>query len=445
MPVNYAAYQNANNPLQMAIQGYSDAGAIQQARQQQQIGEQDLQLNQMKIDEYKKAQEKALEFQTANAKFAQKPKKTWQDFVNFQAQYPQVKGSYDGVIESMSSEQLRSRISQSLNIASAIEMKKPEIAKKLMQEYKLAAENSGDQQFSESIDVLGQLYDGNSGPEIVDSALNNFLLSADPANFPTMYNKIKSNANMPAETVAFENLMEGLSIEDRVKAKRIKLGLDARAQGSADYTLATGDPEKIELVAQVVATLAASKENAQLNERLKLEPKIKLAVDQASGLAKAIVEADEGRRDNGKALRAYEAGIGSLSTALGNTYTGVGGDLVAALTVEGQIANASIALMAPILKDIFRGSGEGTFTKDDQEILMAMLPTLNMKPGARAAALKAVDTVVRAKLSVPSVTDTTSGVDSSSLPTIDTQAEYDALFSGDKYIDAQTGLPGTKP
>ena len=445
MAVNYAAYQNANNPLQMAIQGYSDAGAIQQARQQQQIGTQTLELNRMKIDEYKKAQEKALEFQTANAKFAQKPKKTWQDFVNFQAQYPQVKGSYDGVIESMSSEQLRSRISQSLNIASAIEMKKPEIAKKLMQEYKLAAENSGDQQFSESIDVLGQLYDGNSGPEIVDSALNNFLLSADPANFPTMYNKIKSNADMPAETVAFENLMEGLSIEDRVRAKRIKLGLDARAQGSADYTLATGDPEKIELVAQVVATLAASKENAQLNERLKLEPKIKLAVDQASGLAKAIVEADEGRRDNGKALRAYEAGIGSLSTALGNTYTGVGGDLVAALTVEGQIANASIALMAPILKDIFRGSGEGTFTKDDQEILMAMLPTLNMKPGARAAALKAVDTVVRAKLSVPSVTDTTSGVDSSSLPTIDTQAEYDALSSGDKYIDAQTGLPGTKP
>tara|TARA_R110000868_G_scaffold289791_1_gene550055 strand:+ start:224 stop:1561 length:1338 start_codon:yes stop_codon:yes gene_type:complete len=444
MPVNYAAYQNANNPLQMAIQGYSDAGAIQQARQQQQIGTQTLELNRMKIDEYKKAQEKALEFQTANAKFAQKPKKTAQDFVNFQAQYPQVKGSYDGVIESMSSEQLRSRISQSLNIASAIEMKKPEIAKKLMQEYKLAAENSGDQQFSESIDVLGQLYDGNSGPEIVDAGLNNFLLSADPANFATMYNKIKSNADMPAETVAFENLMEGLSIEDRVKAKRIKLGLDARAQGSADYTLATGDPEKIELVAQVVATLAASKENAQLNERLKLEPKIKLAVDQASGLAKAIVEADEGRRDNGKALRAYEAGIGSLSTALGNTYTGVGGDLVAALTVEGQIANASIALMAPILKDIFRGAGEGTFTKDDQEILMAMLPTLNMRPGARAAALKAVDTVVRAKLSVPSVTDTTSGVDSSALPTIDTQAEYDALSLGDKYIDAQTGLEGTR-
>jgi len=417
MPVNYAAYQNANNPLQMAIQGYSDAGAIQQARQQQQIGEQDLLLNQMKIDEYKKAQEKALEFQTANAKFAQKPKKTWQDFVNFQAQYPQVKGAYDGVIESMSSEQLRSRISQSLNIASAIEMKKPEIAKKLMQEYKLAAENSGDQQFSDSIDVLGQLYDGNSGPEVVDSALNNFLLSADPANFPTMYNKIKSNANMPAETLAFENLMEGLSIQDRVKAKRIKLGLDARAQGSAETTLAAGDPEQVDLVAQVVATLEASKENAKLNARLNLEPDIKLAVDQAAGLAKAIVEADQGRRDNGKALRAYEAGIESLSTALGNTYTGVGGDLVAALTVEGQIANASIALMAPILKDIFRGSGEGTFTKDDQEILMAMLPTLNMKPGARAAALKAVDTVVRAKLSVPSVTDTTSGVDSSALPT----------------------------
>ena len=55
MAVNYSAYQSAQNPLQMAMQGFSDAGAIQQAQQQQQIGAQTLELNRMKVAEYQKA------------------------------------------------------------------------------------------------------------------------------------------------------------------------------------------------------------------------------------------------------------------------------------------------------------------------------------------------------------------------------------------------------
>ena len=414
MAVDYAAFQSGQNPLQMAMQGFSDAGAIQQAQQQQQIGAQTLEMNRMKVAEYQNAQAKQQEFQQAYKAFKETPNKTAQDFLNFQIEYPNVKDTFSGVIENMNSEQLRARISQSQQLASAIEQDNPKIFNALKDKYKLAAENSGDQVFADSIDVLGQLYE--ASPEDVKLNLNNFLAAADPVNFPSMYEKIKSGANLPAETVAFENLMEGLSKEDKIKARRIKLGLDARAQGSAETTLAAGDPEQVGLVAQVVATLEASKENARLNARLNLEPDIKLAVDQAAGLAKAIVEADQGRRDNSKALRAYEAGIGSLATSLGNTYTGLGGGLVSAFTVKGQIADASVALMAPILKDIFRAAGEGTFTKDDQAILMAMLPTLDMKPAARAASLAAVDAVVRAKLSVPSVVGApapTAGQDSS--------------------------------
>ena len=73
MAVDYAAFQSGQNPLQMAMQGFSDAGAIQQAQQQQQIGAQTLELNRMKVAEYQKAQAKQQEFQAALAGLGPKP------------------------------------------------------------------------------------------------------------------------------------------------------------------------------------------------------------------------------------------------------------------------------------------------------------------------------------------------------------------------------------
>ena len=110
---------------------------------------------------------------------------------------------------------------------------------------------------------------------------------------------------------------------------------------------------------------------------------------------------------------------------------------MSAFTVKGQIANASIALMAPILKDVFRGAGEGTFTKDDQEILMAMLPTLDMKPAARAASLAAVEAVVRAKLSVPEVDIGAYGVKTGQQLETGTQGE--ATFNGFRLVNRRPG------
>tara|TARA_R110000782_G_scaffold263174_1_gene355701 strand:+ start:1689 stop:3014 length:1326 start_codon:yes stop_codon:yes gene_type:complete len=441
MAVDYAAYQNAQNPLQMAMKGFSDGGGIRQAQQQQQIGQQTIDLNQQKIEAYKQAQGKQQAYQQRSAEFNRRPNKTAQDYFDFQVANPQVKDSFDGVIENMNAEQLRSRVSQATQIVSAIEMNQPEIVKDLMEKYGLAAENSGDTAFSDSIKALGQMYD--ASPETVGTSLNNFLAAADPENFADIYENIRSNAKVPAETQAFNELIEGMSPEDKMRAKRVKAGLDARAVENADITLSKlGDQGAVDQVALVVGTLTAAEERAKLNVQLDMTPQIRARVDEAVGMAKAVLAQDKGKRDNGKALKAYEAGISSLSTALGNTYTGLGGDLISGLTVDGQIANASVALMAPILKDIFRGAGEGTFTKDDQEILLRMLPTANMKSGAREAALKQLDMVVRAKLSVPSVIG---GPDNSGLPTISSQEEYDNLNSGDEYIDSETGRPGTKP
>ena len=54
--------------------------------------------------------------------------------------------------------------------------------------------------------------------------------------------------------------------------------------------------------------------------------------------------------------------------------------------------------MAPVLKQLFRASGEGTFTDKDQEMLIAMVPTRSTLPEARVVQLAAIDSIVSAKL-----------------------------------------------
>ena len=217
MPVNYAAYQNANNPLQMAIQGYSDAGAIQQARQQQQIGEQNLQLNQMKIDEYRIAQQKQQRYQKALGDLAAKPNRTAQDYLDMQVQFPEMKEAYTAQISQMNKEQLGSRVSQAQQIVSAITMGQTDIAKKLMGTYKEAAENSNDQMFSDSIAALQMLIEAD--PESAAVGLNWFLAAADPENFPTNYGIL--------ETARRANELQPM-LKDEATAKAAKAAIDAK-------------------------------------------------------------------------------------------------------------------------------------------------------------------------------------------------------------------------
>ena len=94
----------------------------------------------------------------------------------------------------------------------------------------------------------------------------------------------------------------------------------------------------------------------------------------------------------------YDTALSGLFTALGETYTGPIIGMAPALTGNQQAADGAIAAMAPIMKDIFRASGEGTFTKDDQQLLMRMLPDRTTEPGARIKQLSTVDAIIRSKM-----------------------------------------------
>ena len=62
--------------------------------------------------------------------------------------------------------------------------------------------------------------------------------------------------------------------------------------------------------------------------------------------------------------------------------------------------------MAPVLKQLFRSAGEGTFTDRDQELLLDMVPKRTDRAEAIAEKMANIDRIVSAKLgmSVPQVT-----------------------------------------
>jgi hypothetical protein len=98
------------------------------------------------------------------------------------------------------------------------------------------------------------------------------------------------------------------------------------------------------------------------------------------------------------AYAAYQAGVKSLESAMSGTATGPVAGRIPAMTAAQQTAEGAEATMAPILKQLFRQAGEGTFTDSDQALLMKMVPTRKDHPEARKAKIGMIDDIVKAKL-----------------------------------------------
>lgn len=213
----------------------------------------------------------------------------------------------------------------------------------------------------------------------------------------------------------FEYLTEGLSDEEKAKARRVKLGLSPRASEDA--------VSKAEKAFAVAA--------AKLEARLGLEPEVAGAVEAAKNQAKAEAAEVGEARSNEKAWSVYDGAMGNLARAMRRAETGPFVGFIPAVTANAQIAEGAVAVMAPVLKQMFRAAGEGVFTDKDQEMLMGMVPTRKDLPEAREAKIKAIDSIVRAKLGM-------GGEDSSEIPTVTSQAEFDSLQSGSTYYEDGT-------
>ena len=182
-------------------------------------------------------------------------------------------------------------------------------------------------------------------------------------------------------------------------------GVLKRYETSAQERIAT-NPDLANAVAvtqgQIAGEKAGSAESAKLNAQAELKPDVEKAVTIAKETAKQMVEQSGEQRSNDMALRMYDTAMTALSDALGGTATGPGVGWLPAVTANAQIAEGAVSAMAPILKQLFRTSGEGTFTDKDQELLLNMIPTRKTLPEARDSQIKAIDAIVRAKLNQPS-------------------------------------------
>jgi hypothetical protein len=187
---------------------------------------------------------------------------------------------------------------------------------------------------------------------------------------------------------------------------------------------------------------AGAKEEAKLRGQLILKPEVEAAVLASTRAATAAADQSQEGRSNAKALSIYQASIGGLSDALGKTYTGPFAGMMKAITSNQQGADSAIAAMVPALKSVFRGAGEGTFSDGDRDALIAMLPTREMRPAARASAINNINTIVMAKLSA--APDSGGGAKADAGPQeITTQAGFDALPSGSVYLEG--GVEHRKP
>ncbi len=140
------------------------------------------------------------------------------------------------------------------------------------------------------------------------------------------------------------------------------------------------------------------RERAKLQAQVDVKPELQFAVKSAEEQAKRISAQTAEKRSSRKALEVYEGAFKNLADSLGQTFTGPGVGLIPAITADAQTAQASIAAMAPILKEIFRVAGEGTFTDKDQELLLGMIPDRSVHPEARKAILSNIDSIIRSRL-----------------------------------------------
>ena len=217
----------------------------------------------------------------------------------------------------------------------------------------------------------------------------------------------------------FDSMTQGMTPDEKMRAQRIAAGLDPRAVAAAPRPTDIGGVTYIVDPNSSTATLPTLNQPVSgTNQQGALLPPIPggsastqpsvigpnevasnvEAIEAAKLDAKTANEREAKAKQNAIALSVYESGIGNLQRSLEGTVTGPVVGSLPAMTSSAQMAEGAVAAMAPILKEIFRVSGEGTFTDKDQELLLGMIPKRTTLPEARTAQLQAIDAIVRAKL-----------------------------------------------
>ena len=206
----------------------------------------------------------------------------------------------------------------------------------------------------------------------------------------------------PAEIAKMEFLTQGLSDDEKIKARRIALGLDPRASSSLQERIAS-DPDLATDVAETQAMIesrkAGAKEGAKLAVQGEMRPEIERAVTTAKEEAKRVIQDKSVARSDQKALNVYESAVAGLLADFETAETGAFVGLLPAITADERVLEASINIMRPVIKSVVREAGEGTFTDSDQKLIDEMMPTRRDSMDVARRKIERLDSFVRSKLS----------------------------------------------
>ena len=248
-------------------------------------------------------------------------------------------------------------------------------------------------------ETLGVLDEFDQDPEQVIKEQQVRLAYADTDRYKNFIDMWKGDSEDTSDVETFKYMTRGMSDEDIAKARKINLGLEPRAVANAQMTMTeqgtAGD------VAQTERVLAEGRETGKLIAQWNLKPEVEAKVTNAVKQAELAVQQQGERLSNDKAFNVYQSAMQGLVDSLQGTSTGPFIGWLPAVTSNQQIAEGAVAAMAPVLKQLFRASGEGVFTDRDQALLMDMVPTRKDREPARLAKMENIDRIVRSKLGMP--------------------------------------------
>ena len=166
---------------------------------------------------------------------------------------------------------------------------------------------------------------------------------------------------------------------------------EAGARGRAGVELETGQEiERRRAQGQSVGEL----EGERFGGRAQLEREITAAKEAAKAEAAKTKES----RSNAKALTVYNTARDNLINSFGGAVTGPAAGLLPAIGGDARKLEAAISIMRPVIKDVVRSAGEGTFTDQDQKLIDQMIPSRKDTRSVAEVKTKMLDEFIRAKL-----------------------------------------------
>ena len=129
-----------------------------------------------------------------------------------------------------------------------------------------------------------------------------------------------------------------------------------------------------------------------------------IGISKEAGKDEGVAAEEAAMREKERRYLLFSTGINTLADDLKKTLTGpLQGLLHIGTATDGQQqVKASKAFMAPILKELFRQKGEGTFTERDQEILLEMIPDEYTDGDTIDSVVERLDRIVKIQLGLES-------------------------------------------